>query len=119
MRKDVARYLLVSPKNKTSEWVLPKGHIKDGENPQAAASREVLEETGVRTRPIRPLLCVEFESQNENIKAQFFLMERISEDTTRESRKLGWFPLEQALRLATHVETKELLQVAEAGRSTL
>ncbi|HSP56131.1 MAG TPA: NUDIX domain-containing protein [Dehalococcoidia bacterium] len=36
------------------EWVMPKGHIEAGESPEAAAMREVLEETGLTATVVRP-----------------------------------------------------------------
>lgn len=35
---------------KNNMWQLPKGRIRDGESPQKAAVREVLEETGINCR---------------------------------------------------------------------
>jgi 8-oxo-dGTP pyrophosphatase MutT (NUDIX family) len=32
----------------TKTWVLPKGHVEQGETPEQAALREILEETGLR-----------------------------------------------------------------------
>lgn len=34
--------------NEKNEWVMPKGLIKDGENPPDAALRRVFEETGIK-----------------------------------------------------------------------
>lgn len=41
-------------KNRFGEWVLPKGKVEPGETPEAAALREVEEETGVRAEILRP-----------------------------------------------------------------
>lgn len=37
-------------------WELPMGLVEDGESPEEAAAREVLEETGWRPGPIKPLI---------------------------------------------------------------
>ncbi|MEP0814616.1 MAG: NUDIX domain-containing protein [bacterium] len=37
------------------EWLLPKGHLDPGESPEAAALREVCEETGIAPERLRPL----------------------------------------------------------------
>src|SRR5262245_47081337 len=47
-RHDAAGALLVLLiHDKYSRWTLPKGHLENGESEQAAAVREVLEETGL------------------------------------------------------------------------
>lgn len=38
-------------------WDLPKGHIEAGETPEVCAERELLEETGIVARTVRPLCC--------------------------------------------------------------
>ncbi|WP_406475613.1 NUDIX hydrolase [Streptomyces sp. NBC_01615] len=40
-------------------WELPMGLVEDGESPEEAAAREVLEETGWRPGPIKPLIYAE------------------------------------------------------------
>lgn len=40
-------------------WELPMGLVEDGESPEQAAAREVLEETGWRPGPIKPLIYAE------------------------------------------------------------
>jgi len=47
--EDTIQYLIVQALGKPNEWVLPKGHIKQGESPEQAARREVLEEAGILT----------------------------------------------------------------------
>jgi len=113
------QYLLVSAKRNQREWVLPKGHIEEDETIGDAALREVREETGVVARLVKPVQLIQFTTDKEIVRAQFFLMERISACDTSESRRLGWFPLEKALELLTHHQSKEVLRAAEAQRSAL
>jgi hypothetical protein len=42
-----AEYLLVEATNDPNQWVLPKGHVEEGEPRRESAVREVHEETGV------------------------------------------------------------------------
>ncbi len=37
------------------EWIMPKGHLEPGEEPEQAALREVREETGLEVRVVAPL----------------------------------------------------------------
>lgn len=41
-------------------WSLPKGHIESGETPEAAALREVAEETGIQSAIARSLGVIDF-----------------------------------------------------------
>ena len=55
------QYLIVTAKKNPEHWVLPKGHIEPGETPEAAAIREVREETGVEAKITGLVGAVEFE----------------------------------------------------------
>jgi 8-oxo-dGTP pyrophosphatase MutT (NUDIX family) len=41
-------------------WSLPKGHVEEGETAEAAAVREVMEETGIIGRVVAPLGTIDF-----------------------------------------------------------
>jgi len=113
-------YLLVGPsREKANEWLLPKGHIREGETPEKAAIREVLEETGAAARLICPIDTVEFKVGDTTLRANFYLMERVSQGDALEKRRRGWFSYQEALRKATHPETRRLLEAAEAKRRLL
>jgi 8-oxo-dGTP pyrophosphatase MutT (NUDIX family) len=48
--------IVLQRKRRRLRWTLPKGRIDAGETAEAAALREVFEETGLQVRIIRPLL---------------------------------------------------------------
>ena len=53
------KVLLVHKPRKNDAWQVPQGGIEEGETPEAAAARELLEETGIAlTEP--PVLCPQF-----------------------------------------------------------
>lgn len=47
-------------------WSLPKGHIEEGETPEAAAIREIREETGISGSIVAPLGVIDFWFMAEN-----------------------------------------------------
>jgi mutator protein MutT len=109
----VVRFLLVGPKkNRPGEWVLPKGHIENGETPEQTAIREVREETGVTARIVAPLKTLEFEVNKKSIRVATYLMELISEGEPTEERRRIWFSLGDAVSRATHADVKALLNEA-------
>ena len=93
-------------------WVLPKGHIENGESADQTAIREVREETGVTARLVCPLKTLEFRVNEKTVRSAFYLMELISETNPAEKRRVGWFPLGDAASQATHADVKALLKEA-------
>lgn len=109
-------YLLVRPRSEKDEWVLPKGHIECAEDVQLAALREVQEESGIIGQVICPLPDIAFSIRDETVDVRYFLMKRVSQVESEESRKIGWFSYLDAFRALTHGESKEVLQAAEKQR---
>jgi ADP-ribose pyrophosphatase YjhB (NUDIX family) len=117
----VVNYLLVQPKGKPKEWLLPKGLIKKNEDHCETALRGVQEEAGVAARWLRLVGRAEFTIGKESvrvIRVKYYLMERLFEiDHQEKSRQLGWFTFEEAVKRVTHVNNKLLLHEAERQRA--
>ena len=109
-KSDQVEYLLVGAKKKPDEWVLPKGHIEQGERMQETAVREVHEETGVWARIINELKSIPFIVNNEPVNVQFYLMEALEEGESSEKRKCEWMTLEVAREKIIHKDITELLE---------
>ena len=99
--------------------VLPKGHLDEGENDEAAATREVTEETGVIAELIDKLGDVEYSyercGRRRNKRVAFFLFEYRSgslEDHDHEIEDARWMPLEEAARELTYAGEREIVRRA-------
>jgi 8-oxo-dGTP pyrophosphatase MutT (NUDIX family) len=99
--------------------VLPKGHLDAGENDEAAATREVLEETGVIAELIDKLGDVEYSyerrGRRRNKRVAFYLFEYRSgslEDHDHEIEDARWMPLAKAVRELTYAGEREIARRA-------
>ena len=111
------RYLLVrAKKDLLDEWLLPKGHIEDGETPRDAALREVREETGIVARVLSLVGSTQFKMPSEDVYVKYYLMQMRSKTRPSEMRRSDWFLFEEALEKLTHDENKRLLREAERQR---
>lgn len=122
-RGDTVEYLLVAAKDTADEWVLPKGHIDRDEPPEAAAIREVTEETGILARsvgriPGRVNFAAVHDGAPEVVRAIFYLMEYAGDaDTQAENRALRWLALDDALAALPFPESRDVLTRAEELRA--
>jgi 8-oxo-dGTP pyrophosphatase MutT (NUDIX family) len=98
---------------------LPKGHLDKGETDEAAASREVAEETGVVAELIDKLGDVEYtyerRGRRRNKRVAFYLFEYRSgnlEDHDHEIEDARWMPLEDAARRLTYAGEREIVRRA-------
>ncbi len=98
---------------------LPKGHLDDGETPEAAAKREVTEETGVTGELIDTLGDVEYTYERRGRprakRVAFYLFEYRSgtlEDHDQEIEAARWMPLQQAAEALTYAGEREIVRRA-------
>jgi 8-oxo-dGTP pyrophosphatase MutT (NUDIX family) len=90
------------------EWVLPKGHIEPGETAEAAAVREVEEETGIQGRVVTRLGAIDYwfvaGERRIHKTVHHFLLEAVGgelSDADIEVEEVSWVPMaEVATRLA-------------------
>ena len=99
--------------------VLPKGHLDRGEDDEAAAVREVAEETGVAAELIDKLGDVEYSyerrGRRRNKRVAFYLFEYRSgslDDHDHEIEEARWMPLEEAARELTYPGEREIVRRA-------
>jgi ADP-ribose pyrophosphatase YjhB (NUDIX family) len=118
MRGGKSEYLLVEAKDDPAQWVLPKGHVEEGEQLRETAVREVHEETGVWARVDHDLGAATWSVDGAVVTTRFFLMRALGRGLRKDKeREHVWLALQEAIAKASHIEACELLQAAEQRRS--
>ncbi len=118
-----AEVVLIRPKDHDS-WALPKGLLEKGETPEAAALREVKEETGLEGRILRKIDNIKYtynatwENPPERVFkiVTFYLMEHTGGDAMRhdwEVEEVAWFPVDEAIREASYRTEKDIIRKAK------
>ena len=113
-------YLLI--RDSYQNWGFPKGHLEPGEVPEAAALREVSEETGLSDLSVRGAIetidwFFRFRGQLIHKFCHFFLMET-RESSTLPQRAEGitacrWSRYEDATSLVSYANARDVLRRAQ------
>jgi 8-oxo-dGTP pyrophosphatase MutT (NUDIX family) len=96
-------------------WEIPGGRVEPGEEPAEAAARELVEETGWRSGPLRHLLDVRPSPGVHDGVHHIFVAdgaERVGDPTDVEAERIEWLPLESAPGLVARGEIGSASTVA-------
>lgn len=102
------------------DWSFPKGKLEAGETVEAAALREVREETGLECRIIRELAVTRYKYRTRNkgnLKPKavhYFLMEHTSgalKVPGEEVDRAEWIEFPEAARRLSYAQDRELLDL--------
>jgi len=111
----VRRILMVRARPAPHEWVLPKGHIENGETADRAAEREVREEAGIEAESVAFAGEIAFTSpRGEPVCAAFFLMRFVREVAADEDREMAWCTFAEAIAFTPFSNIREILRSAES-----
>ena len=97
------------------DWSLPKGKLKRREKLEAAALREVEEETGLRCLIVLSLGAIDYTDRRGREKVVWYWLMRPlggKFSPTSEVDKLNWHPLQSALARLSYPHDGELLRRA-------
>jgi len=97
-------------------WSLPKGHIEEGESPEAAALREVKEETGIESEISKSLGVIDFWFMAGGKRIHKTVHHFLFKETggkiapqVSEVDDVRWFPLTEIIDRLAYPDEKKLI----------
>lgn len=98
-------------------WEMPGGQVEIGESLEAAAKREVLEESGIEVSDL--VFCGVFQALSRSVVNALFRGRCSGGElrTSAESLEVGFFEPERALQMVTHSNFRERIALCLDPRS--
>jgi len=121
--RDGAAFVAMIATRGGRRWGLPKGAVSAGETSAEAALREVLEETGLEAKIVRPLETIQYFFRVGDTlvrkRVEFFLMQYVAGELTPQLSEVDaveWVELRGSLARASFESERKLLEsvIAEA-----
>ena len=119
VRNGIAYVAMIATRGRT-RWGLPKGAVAQGETSEAAALREVNEETGLEADIVKPLDTIEyfFRASGTLIhkKVDFYLMVHTGGELKPQLSEVDdveWVEISEAIQRASFASEKKLLESAQ------
>ena len=115
------RPLFLLIRDSYDNWGFPKGHLEAGEAAEAAAVREVREETGLESLEVRGAIATidwyfRFRGRLVHKVCHFFLMETEHEKTSPQETEgitaCRWAPFDDAVTSISYANAREVLRRA-------
>ena len=115
------RPLFLIIRDSYDNWGFPKGHVEAGEQPEAAALREVSEETGIGSLTVRTSIDTidwyfRFRGRLIHKVCHFYLMVTDLADTSPQRSEgitaCRWESYEQAAQLVSYANARDVLRRA-------
>ena len=115
------RPLFLIIRDSYDNWGFPKGHVEDGERPEAAALREVSEETGLEQLTVRSSIDTidwyfRFRGRLIHKVCHFFLMITDFADTSPQRSEgitaCRWESYDEAAQLVSYANARDVLRRA-------
>ena len=120
-RIDGGRPLFLLIRDSYANWGFPKGHLENGEAPEHAAIREVVEETGLAAVESRGAIetidwYFRFRGRLIHKVCHFYLMESTDERTSPQHAEgitaCRWCAYDEATRMISYANAREVLKRA-------
>jgi 8-oxo-dGTP pyrophosphatase MutT (NUDIX family) len=110
---DAPQVLLVHANTPGGEWILPKGHLEDGETPAETAVRELREEAGVEGEAVQLVDTLQFTARARQLRVDYFLVRAGATIAPGEpKRQPTWFTFDEAIAAVKYEDTRALLAKA-------